>query len=76
MAEQRGGQTFLGKFMEVCSTRGTNNERQVLMNKICDVDSSLIDQNEKPPCYTLLFGKENMNDSENTHTNNRVHLIN
>ena len=37
------------------------------MNKICDVDSSLIDQNEKPPCYTLLFGKENMNDSENTH---------
>ena len=67
MAEQRGGQTFLGKFMEVYSTRGTNNERQVLMNKICDVDSSLIDQNEKPPCYTLLFGKENMNDSENTH---------
>ena len=58
MAEQRGGQTFLGKFMEVCSTRGTNNERQVLMNKICDVDSSLIDQNEKPPCYTLLLVKK------------------
>ena len=43
------------------------NERQVLMNKICDIDSSLIDQNENSFCYTLLFGKENMNDSENTH---------
>ena len=36
------------------------------MNKICDIDSSLIDQNENSLCYTLLFGKENMNDSENT----------
>ena len=43
------------------------NERQVLMNKIHDIDSSLIDQNENSLCYTLLFGKENMNDSENTH---------
>ena len=43
------------------------NERQVLMNKIRDIDSSLIDQNENSLCYTLLFGKENMNDSENTH---------
>ena len=42
-------------------------ERQVLMNKIRDTDSSLIDQNEKSLCYTLLFGKENMNDSENAH---------
>ena len=43
------------------------NEKQVLMNKIRDVDSSLIDQNEKSLCYTLPFGKDNMNGSENTH---------
>ena len=43
------------------------NERQVLMNKIRDIGSSLIDQNENSLCYTLPFGKENMNDSENTH---------
>ena len=43
------------------------NERQVLMNKIRDIDSSLIDQNESSVCYALLFGKENMNDSESTH---------
>ena len=34
------------------------------MNKIRDIDSSLIDQNENSLCYKLLFGKENMNDSE------------
>ena len=43
------------------------NERQVLVNKIRDIDSSFIDQNENSLCYTLLIGKENMNDSENTH---------
>ena len=37
------------------------------MNKIRDIDSSIIDQDEKSVCYTLLFGKGNMNDSENTH---------
>ena len=42
-------------------------ERQVLMNKIRDIDSSLIDQNENSLCYTLLFDKENMNDSDNAH---------
>ena len=42
-------------------------ERQVLMNKIRDIDSPLIDQNESRLCYKLLFGKENMNDSENAH---------
>ena len=31
-------------------------ERQVLKNKIRDIDSSLIDQNEKCLCYTLLYG--------------------
>ena len=36
------------------------------MNKIRDISSSLIDQNENALCYTLLFGKENMNDSKNT----------
>ena len=35
------------------------------MNKIRDTDSLLIDQNENSLCYTLVFGKENMNDSEN-----------
>ena len=43
-------------------------ERQ--MNKIRDVDRSVIGQNENSLCYTLLFGKENMNDSENAHTFN------
>ena len=43
------------------------NERQVLMNKICDIDSSLVDQNENSLCYTLLLGKQNMNGSESTH---------
>ena len=42
------------------------------MNKIRDIDSSLIDQNENSLCYTLLFGKENMNDSENTHILNAI----
>ena len=37
------------------------------MNKIRDIDSSLIDQNENYLCYKLLFSKENINDSENTH---------
>ena len=37
------------------------------MNKICDMDSSLIDRNENFLSYTLLFGKENMNDSDNAH---------
>ena len=37
------------------------------MNKIRDIDSSRIDQNKNSLCYTLLFGKENMNDSEKTH---------
>ena len=32
-------------------------ERQVLMNKICDIDSSLIDQNENSLCYTLFLVK-------------------
>ena len=32
-------------------------ERQVLMNKICDIDSSLIDQNENYLCYTLFLVK-------------------
>ena len=34
------------------------------MNKIRDIASSLIDQNENLLCYTLFFGKGNMNDSE------------
>ena len=37
------------------------------MNKIRDIDSSLIDQNKNSLCYTLIFGKENMNDSDNVH---------
>ena len=49
------------------------------MNKIRDIDSSLIDQNENSLCYTLRFGKENMNDSDNAHILNattELHLIN
>ena len=42
-------------------------ERQVLMNEICDIDSSLIDQNENSLCSALLFGKENMNASKSAH---------
>ena len=40
------------------------------MNKIRDIDSSLIDQNENSLCYAPLFGKENMNDSKHTHSLN------
>ena len=47
-------------------------ERQVLMNKIRDIDSSFIDQNENSLCYTLLFGKENINDNENVHILNEM----
>ena len=57
----------LGHWRTLISQEGTLWLLQVLMNKIRDIDSSLIDQNEKSLCYTLLFGKENMNDSENTH---------
>ena len=53
------------RFLLQCSLFLT--ERQIFMNKIRDIDSSLIDQNENSLCYTLLFGKENMNDSEKTH---------
>ena len=42
-------------------------ERQVLMNKTCDIDSSLTNQNEISLFYTLLLGNENMNDGENLH---------
>ena len=34
------------------------------MNKFHDIDSSLTNQNEISLFYTLLFGKENINDSE------------
>ena len=40
-------------------------ERQVLMTKVCGIDSSFIDQNETSLCYTLLVGKEKMNDRKN-----------
>ena len=42
-------------------------ERQVLINKINDIDSSLTKQNEISLFYTLLFGKENLNNSEKPH---------
>ena len=50
-------------------------ERQVLMDKIRDIDSSLIDQNENSLCYALLFGKEKMNDNENVHILNVTEYI-
>ena len=42
-------------------------ERQFPMNKICDIDISLTNQNEIFLFYTLPFGKENMNDNKNLH---------
>ena len=42
-------------------------ERQVLIDEIRDIDSSLTNQNEISLFYTLLFGKENMSGSENLH---------
>ena len=42
-------------------------EGHVLTNKIRGIDSSFIDQNENSLCYTLVFGKENMNNSDNVH---------
>ena len=47
-------------------------ERQVLMNKICGIDCSLTNQNEVSLFCTLLFGKENINDSENPHILNEI----
>ena len=41
-------------------------ERQVFTNEIRDIDSSLTGQDENSLCYTLLLGKENMNNSETT----------
>ena len=42
------------------------------MSKIRDADCSLIDQNENSLCHTLLFDKENMNDSDNAHILNPI----
>ena len=45
-------------------------ERQVLIKKICYIDSSLIDQNGNSLCYALLLDKENMNKSK------KIHILN
>ena len=45
---------------------------QTLINKVRDIGSLLIDQNENSLCYTRLFGKENMNDSDNAHIFNAI----
>ena len=37
------------------------------MNKIRDIDSSLVDQNENSLCNTLLLCKEKENDRDNAH---------
>ena len=48
------------------------------VNKICDINSSLEmcqseqHQNENSLFYTVLFGKENMNGSENAHILNAM----
>ena len=42
-------------------------ERQVLMNKILLILTAHLFTKMKTLCYTLLFGKENMNASKNTH---------
>ena len=35
------------------------------MEKICDVEISILDQNENFLCYTLFFGSDNLNDVKN-----------
>ena len=40
------------------------------MNRIRDIDSSLKNRNEISIFYTLSFGKEKLNDSENSHIPN------
>ena len=50
----------------------TFKERQVLMNRIRDIDSYFIDHNENSFGYTLFFGKENMNNSENIYILNSI----
>ena len=42
-------------------------DREVLVNKVRDIDSSLIDQNENYLCYTIFYVQENMNGNENAH---------
>ena len=40
-------------------------ERQTLMEKIHDVEISILDQNENYLCYALLFGCDKYNDFKN-----------
>ena len=40
-------------------------ERQTLMEKIRDVEISILDQNENYLCYTLLFGSDKLSDFKN-----------
>ena len=40
-------------------------ERQTLMEKIRDVEISILDQNENYLCYTLLFGSNKVSDFKN-----------
>ena len=35
------------------------------MEKICDVEISILDQNENCLCYTLFFGSDKLNDVKN-----------
>ena len=35
------------------------------MEKVCDVEISILDQNKNYLCYTLLFGSEKLNDVKN-----------
>ena len=35
------------------------------MKKICDVEISILDQNENCLCYTLFFGSDKLNDVKN-----------
>ena len=40
-------------------------KRQTLMEKICDVEISILDQNENCLSYTLFFGSDKLNDVKN-----------
>ena len=40
-------------------------KRQTLMEKICDVEISILDQNENCLSYTLFFSSDKLNDVKN-----------
>ena len=50
------------KFNSGCRSHSGMN---TLMEKICGIEISILDQNENCLCYTLLFGSDKLNDVNN-----------